>query len=528
MDGHVISGRTIPGAMVKSALYGEIDSPRPAKSLWIEDSTITGDIVTPPSQGRPTSSLPLKIIHSLVQGTIDLKTTDFNGDIDLSKTTFEGQVFFDNASFEGKVIVQGAVFRQTTMFVFETTFDQGASFSSSQFEDYAGFVEASFEKLATFKRAQFKSTADFSGADFSNGVSFYNSRFEEDARFDRVVIGHMSASYGPFHNTDFLKAANFRRAKILGPMAWINTSFQGEAYFENLSTQSRLNFSGAKFRSLANFSGMKAKEVTFKGEPSYFEKAALFRDLSCQKAEFTGTEFHELVDFSGSTFSDLSLADTRFMGDVDLQGTKFNAGAAQPPLKLKRVRFDKALNLDWDQFVQPGRSCFFCAPPLRLGVDSPTTWEAMVKAFEKTGNLTAKNESLYQEAVMKRDEDDKPPYLSLLQDRFWGYGTRPSRVLFWMALVVLLFAAIYRTQTRALWGRSPWATFWARWSFALRFSLRTSWSLDYGRTNSVTTLFKVLTSCQSLGFKLLLFFFIKALANVSPLLNEIVGKLLPA
>ena len=95
------------------------------------------------------------------------------------------------------------------------------------------------------------------------------------------------------------------------------------------------------------------------------------------------------------------------------------------------------------------------------------------------------------------------------------------RLFAWIILLFAVFTAIYFTQTKSLNNLVQ------RLKFALAFSWRTSLTLGYGYQQSRTTLFKTLTLVHSIAFKIMLLCLLKAVANVSPLLNDLIGKLLP-
>jgi len=95
-------------------------------------------------------------------------------------------------------------------------------------------------------------------------------------------------------------------------------------------------------------------------------------------------------------------------------------------------------------------------------------------------------------------------------------------------LVHLIFAGIYWTQTGALAeGRAPREAAVARARFALDFARKSALSLTYGHEHARTPLFKAITVVHSIGAKLMLLWLLKAVANVSPLLNELLGKIIP-
>ena len=96
-----------------------------------------------------------------------------------------------------------------------------------------------------------------------------------------------------------------------------------------------------------------------------------------------------------------------------------------------------------------------------------------------------------------------------------------------MIAVFLLFTAAYWTQIPKSEGTSRKHADLVRIRQAVKMSFNTSWKLDYGRKHARTILFKVVTSCQSIVFKLMFLSLLQVISNPSPLLNTFIGKLLP-
>jgi hypothetical protein len=67
----------------------------------------------------------------------------------------------------------------------------------------------------------------------------------------------------------------------------------------------------------------------------------------------------------------------------------------------------------------------------------------------------------------------------------------------------------------------------ARVSDAFVFSARTARELKYGYDNSTNFVFRLITAAESIIAKLLLACFAYALTQTSPLLSELMKKLLP-
>jgi hypothetical protein len=179
--------------------------------------------------------------------------------------------------------------------------------------------------------------------------------------------------------------------------------------------------------------------------------------------------------------------------------------------------------LNWNQLVED-RPWLQTQKEARLNVVSsnPTTWYSLEEVFRRSNNLRGQNEALYQRRLLSRKlretvvENSFSNYLSWL---FWRYGVRPLRLMSWMAIVFLLFTWLY-------WTQSPNKGF-RRVKTAIEFSIRNSWKFNYGYERSRTPPFKVATLTHSFSSKILALLLLQVFANISPLLNSVLGKLLP-
>jgi hypothetical protein len=118
--------------------------------------------------------------------------------------------------------------------------------------------------------------------------------------------------------------------------------------------------------------------------------------------------------------------------------------------------------------------------------------------------------------------------LSVLSRWFWGYGARPARVFIWFAISLFVFAVIYWSQLSPKDVDSEGAyQSWIRAKSALVFSWRTSLELKFGCEHSTTNTFRAITIVQSILAKILLSCFAYSITQTSPLLSELMKKLLP-
>jgi hypothetical protein len=154
--------------------------------------------------------------------------------------------------------------------------------------------------------------------------------------------------------------------------------------------------------------------------------------------------------------------------------------------------------------------------------DDSIMLDSLRNAFARSGNLKASNEAMYWRRVSERN---KAGYSRLANDAshlFWGYGLRPVRVFAWLIVLNVLFGLAYWSQTSSeqLGG-------WSRRITAVTaFTLRSSWRLTWGFDHARTPVFKAITLVHSVASKILLVCLLHAMSNTSPLLNELLGRVL--
>jgi hypothetical protein len=184
------------------------------------------------------------------------------------------------------------------------------------------------------------------------------------------------------------------------------------------------------------------------------------------------------------------------------------------------VHFDRALYLRWPQLEERGKQ--------KLVGASGLTWQESEQAFHRADNLAGQNESMYRRRrVYRNDEDHESYWGNVASEVVWGYGVRPLRPLAWLLAVTLTASASYWSQTRPLAsGKSRRRGWLARVCFALRFGLQATYRPDFGWTHTRPPLFRTIAAVQFGVCALLLVCTLQAVANVSPLLNILIGKLI--
>lgn len=452
---------------------------------------------------------------------------------------------FVHSVFEGEVTFDSVDFGATDVRFDNSTFTQQTLFESCNFNGEVTFASATFHAITEFNGSKFKNTATFDEADFEDSVIFNSLvgseiRFDGVASFDKVSIKtHMS-----FVFVTFADRPSFAEASITGGLDFDSCKIAGNAFFTDLNKDSgsrtgRLRFFDTTFSERAYFNNASVNEILFSyqsgeskdtGErlarassPVVFGKHSTFTGLDCNRANFHAVEFRDYADFSATSFAKhVDFSNAIFEGGASFYTAQFprrgppEGDGGTPGLVVEGVQFLKGVTLDWSQIQGSLKS------------GSPDTFKRLENAFKQSGDLEGQNEAMYQRKFLEGTQSGWWKRLTNWLDfAFWGYGVRPLRLLGWMLIVLVVFTIVYWTQTAELvQGKHKLKDAWRRLRFALAFSLRTSWTLGFGYTNSRTTIFKILTMVHSIGFKILVLCLLQAFANTSPLLNQLVGKLI--
>jgi hypothetical protein len=115
---------------------------------------------------------------------------------------------------------------------------------------------------------------------------------------------------------------------------------------------------------------------------------------------------------------------------------------------------------------------------------------------------------------------------------FWGFGARPLRLILWMTIIYLLFTLVYYIELLhrpgvARANREAHKHDLKILRQILYFSFRNSLTLTYGFERSRTLLYKIITLFQAVLAKAMLVLLFQAFANISPLLHDFLGKIVP-
>lgn len=512
--------------------------------------------------------IPVSIRDTTVMGDMQLNGLSFACPLDLSRSRFEGQFRAMGAEIS-TLLADATIFRREVSL--QSVHWLGpASFRGAEFKHNAEFmnVQRGAQEGASFKDVDFEEVvfgrfANFIGVHFDGATSFRLARFSAETNFSQAHIarGPKSKLTGPFYQTEFLGRATFRNAK-LNNTKFFRTAFLGATEFDDVRA-GHLTFWGVSFRGPVDFTRARMDELTFQGWMVATEDV-LFRYASIGSLKITRMTFAKNADFGGACLNaSVILRKVAFKGDARFDDARLpptptsdcQADADQKSLSLSEVAFEKGLFLAEKQFfwsspwwaqwaehqpvfeqsaeVVDSDEGSTDEPDLKPGPPRATLqdrrqWREIERGFQNAGNLSLQNYALYRRSIMESADETGVGMIGDRADRwFWGYGLRPSRVVGWLAVVVVAFALIYLGQTAGLGaGLTRTSGWWRRIRFAVLFSARTTLQPKYGYQNSTTPLFKTITTVQWFLSVVLLTCLLYAISKTNPLANELIKKLI--
>jgi hypothetical protein len=568
-QGSVIEGRAIRAEDVVAALSGLIGPEKhcdQGPALKIEGSAITNAIKlgpdtkpdeTPPPRPSKWLSIPIEIKSSSIDGPLTVSQLGLSCKFDLSKSAFNERVEIDYVTFGSDLVASDTTFKKTLtarndQWVGSAIFARAqmlgtVSVGFNKFGATVDFEEATFHAAAGFLGDTFDGSTSFREAKFGRVAQFSNSKFRSEPEDPEPYFNR-----GPFFMTEFSGEGIFRDIKFK-ELAFFRTFFRdgadfhkaagGKLYFQSASVTGQVSVDDARLEEFGVYGAYGQTRID--GEIS-------FRRSSIANLHFDRVDFKQGVDFQETTFeSKLDLLEVSFEGDVQLEGAKFptpstdKAGSQIPTLVFNDVTIDKGIYVDADQwlleapwwaFWRAGEPRVYAAnpdfkddPEPGDGAKQRRLWRELVRAFALAGNLQLKNDAEYRVQQMTEPILAQPQrILSVLSRWFWGYGVRPARVFIWFAISLFIFAVVYWTQRSSNDVDKKGAQqSWVRAKDALVFSWRTSWELKFGYEHSANDTFRTVTILQSISAKILLSCFAYSLTQTSPLLSELMKKLLP-
>jgi hypothetical protein len=560
IDGSVVRG-AISIAAKQPPVTKESSSAAPE-----DDDAIDPTEDAPPAEPSQWLLVPLIIKDSVVNDRLSLDSVGFACEMDISRSTFLDTVNFNSATFMADVKAEGAVLN-AGIEALGVEFKSAAYFGRTKFMGNVEFVPIKnrkpiFQGNVDFREAVFNRRASFLGARFLSHMDFRYVQFANLVSFGNSTLGAAPVNYpfnGSFYMAEFAGLAGFGSAHFKS-LKLFRAIFRAGADFHRATGQS-LELLGVAITGPLSFDDAGIDNLTFDGfgGSMVVDGEAVFRRARFNKLTFNRMAFKKTVDLEEASIrSGLSFRTVSFDGDLHFEDGPFSSVTARqsddnddddgddgpkqdadtgkatedvkPDITIQDITLNGGLYIDAAQFLsRPPWWAFWREAASNFDSNDPRSWRELTHAFEIAKNIELKN---YAEYRLRQLEEAKASFAtrvsSVASRWFWGYGLRPLRVAGWFMVVLLVFAWIYWTQLdQYAADRPPASRNLFRAKHALVFSARTAWELSYGYANSTTRTFQVITTVESMLAKLLIACFAYALTQASPLLSELMKKLLP-
>jgi hypothetical protein len=243
-----------------------------------------------------------------------------------------------------------------------------------------------------------------------------------------------------------------------------------------------------------------------------FDGGLSLRGLKANLLNIDSTSFGGKLDLSDSVIGTvLSVRDSTFKSELSFARARLPK-ASHGHITFDGTAFGTVTDISEDQIGD------------RLLVHDGASYLKLADVLEKTKDLYASSEYRYLFRVSDADRrcDGSPG--CKLEDRIdrlaWGYGYKPLRPAVLLAAVWAVGALIYFSQARQLGVVKGLR-------FAAAFSWRTSTNPRFGYANAMNIRFRAVTLCQSALSILFALMLLKTLGEISPLLHDLLNKIIP-
>jgi hypothetical protein len=355
---------------------------------------------------------------------------------------------------------------------------------------------------------------------FTGSVLFNNT---ESAFFQRIR-GNRTAFAGYVAVEDPPSEMQFHNSEFTGGVHIYHRPTSGKGGLTS-PRSSTLTLMGSVFASYVQFEYLRATvEFGFaEGPMTIFRGPVLLREISGGMIRFGNANFGDLVTVVDCQLSDVWLQDAIFSNELRIDSTRI-----KEEFRVSNAVFSGGLTLAWRELIvesdwpaviselrgQPQTKVKGAASSFEdfKRVAGPDAWRRLEAAWRTSGDLEAANEASYQRQLLANPRG--------LAWAAWGYGYRPWRIAFWIGVLIGIFAGLYGTQMHELPARQ-------RVVQAIVFSARAAWEWRFGWQHTRSPWWRAVTVVEQISFKVLLLLFAQALANTSPLLRLVFGKLIP-
>ncbi|NJD98265.1 hypothetical protein E3E26_00385 [Thermococcus sp. LS1] len=220
-------------------------------------------------------------------------------------------------------------------------FKNTANFNKATFKEDVSFEQVHFEKGVDFIKSNFLGYADFSNAVFHKDTQFAEATFEEIEFFGATFKGRAK-----FVSCIFKKGADFWFAKFNDAAVFSMSEFKEQAYFHQITFRSKVDFRGCRFEGYTTFSHSQIEDADFKY--CRFQDIAEFWNTSFNgNAYFDNSSFEYVVSFEGID----SNPNVRFHKILSFSNCDFRQGIKFIG-SLDEEKFQKMFNQKYPQSLQ--------------------------------------------------------------------------------------------------------------------------------------------------------------------------------
>lgn len=234
------------------------------------------------------------LVGAAVQKNVHLRSSTFRGDFEMALANVTGQFDAQKSRFLGK-----ATFVDSSIGGFIAV---EASFESDKGDEVL-FDRMAVNSGVNFTSASFGNTTSFGGLIAKGQLIFDNASFRGDCRLEGV-----KANDGFFRSVTFSKSASFIGAHLFSG-DFTDSTFEGEARFNDLKVDIALSLNGTLFQSSAIFDRLRlgeslriastTRKVIFSGPLTSFADANVGSQGIFSDVVFLGGAVFESAEFGG-------------------------------------------------------------------------------------------------------------------------------------------------------------------------------------------------------------------------------------
>jgi uncharacterized protein YjbI with pentapeptide repeats len=393
---------------------------------------------------------------------------------------------FNHPNFERVIFKKIANFREAN---FTEAKFSGASFDKPDFEsatfnEFADFSRASF-KEADFRNAHFDGKADFSFATFSKLAYFNQTKFNNLLLFQIRIFQYANFRNSQVKKLDFNSSAS--PSVVHGRVDFRNAMI-GTAHFQDVVFENSVDFSDVHFGILIpsiDKNDSELQQDDSKKEVPSIDRTTIFRFVTFEKeSRFSRVKF----------YGDVALENVIFKGHANFTDANFGKGTGRK-ISFSYLSFN-GISLEWESLPAPDPDTFTPwvnnqskrvisfsdkekAKKEKKSIKEGRTPKKKVEqkleplskvfgqledAFRAQKKLDDANQAYYFKKLAKRNESQQKnefwaKMYTEVEYYFWGlpagYGTKIWNILFWAALLNLLFTLLYYSRAKLHRGRHP-------------------------------------------------------------------------